>query len=340
MKVTSIAIEDPDWLAFVVSHPNASPFHLPAWATLIADCYRFDTFVLAVRDSAGAILAGTPTVAVRSPLGRLRWVSLPFSDFCPMLVRPDICTDDVVGAVKDFALAGPAQGIEVRANLSEADDLYPVEVGYRHIVKLPADPAGLHPNKGHRQNRNRAIRKGVEVSRGATEEDVATFYRLHTLTRRRQGVPVQPRRFFDLIWERLLADGHGFVATAKLDGEIIASGLYLSHNGTLIAKFRASDPGRQDTGAGHLIDWEVMAAACAEGYHTLDLGRTDPGADGLRQYKSSLGALERPLIYSHVSRTPPRVERPKVGGVSQKIISNSPLWVCRSLGEVLYRWTA
>jgi CelD/BcsL family acetyltransferase involved in cellulose biosynthesis len=340
MRVAAIPIKDARWGEFASSHPSANPFHLPAWASLIADCYRFEAFVLAVRDTDGELLAGAPTVAVRPPLGGLRWVSLPFSDFCPLLVRPDVAIEDVVGALADHVLASRAQELEVRSALPAADGLHPVNAGYIHHLDLPRDPASLHPSKGNRRHRNVAKRIGVQVTRGSAAEDVATFYRLHTLTRQRLGVPVQPRRLFDLIWDRLLAAGQGFVATATLEGEAVAAVVYLSHNGTLVAKYHASDPNRRDTCAGHLVDWETTVYACIEGYHTLDLGRSDSDADGLRQYKSGWGAVESPLFYTHVSRRPPREHRTSVGGLPRRIIRSSPVWVCRAAGEVLYRWTA
>ena len=265
MRVTPLPLNDPAWLEFVLSHPAASPFHLPAWAGLIADCYGFEAFVLAVRDTDGEILAGAPTVAVQFPLGRLRWVSLPFSDYCPVLTRTDVVDDDVVDKLREHVLASNARELEVRAGLSAADDLHRIEVGYQHVLQLTESPAGLHPNKGHRYSRNRAIRNGVVVTRGTTAQDLATFYRLHTLTRRRHGVPVQPRRFLDLIRDRMIARGNGFVATASLDGDIVASAVYLSHNGTLVAKYHASDPDRQDTGGGYPIDWEMMVGRLYRG---------------------------------------------------------------------------
>ena len=84
-----------------------------------------------------------------------------------------------------------------------------------------------------------------------------------------------------------------------------------------------------------------MVAGCIEGYKRLDFGRTDFGADGLRYYKVGWGADEHPLSYSHVSSTPPASSGvPRVGGLTKQIIRRSPLWVCRGLGEVLYRWSA
>ena len=341
MRVAAIPLADPQWGEFVSSHPGAGPFHLPAWATLLADCYRFEAFVLAVRDTDGEILAGAPTMAVPAPVGGPpRWVSLPFSDSCPLLVRPDVSITDVAGVLKEHVFASRARDLEVRADLPPADGLFPVEAGSTYVLALPSDAAVLHPSKGHRQNRNLAARRGVRVTYGNRARDVAAFYRLHTLTRRRQGVPVQPRRFFDLIGDRLLASGHGFVASATLDGEVIAAGLFLTLNDTIVAKFRASDPAHQDTGAGFLVDWEAIAAACAEGYRVLDLGRTDRGEHGQRRYKAGWGAVEEPLVYTHIAKSAPRTARLRGGSLSRRVIRRSPTWVPRALGEVFYRWTA
>lgn len=340
MIATTVPIEDPDWSEFATSHPKASVFHLPAWTKIIADCYHFDAFALVVRGTGHRILAGLPVIAVRRRWGVRRWVSLPFSDVCPVLACRDVGVDEVIQALSDHVCASGIRELEVRTSLPAAAICHPVAVGFQHLIELPEDPHKLRPKKHHRNTRNRAERNGVEVVRGSTAKDVATYYKLHILTRRRLGVPVQPRRFFDLICERLLAPGFGFVATAMVKGEPVAAGLYLSYNRTLVAKFGASDPNRQGTGAGYLIDWEVMRAACTEGYHTLDLGRTDLDAEGLRRYKSGWGGEERLLSYSYISRQAPVARRPRVGGLSKEIIRRSPVCVCRALGEVLYRWSA
>ena len=88
------------------------------------------------------------------------------------------------------------------------------------------------------------------------------------------------------------------------------------------------------------MHWEVMCEACAEGYHSYYLGRTDLGSEGLRVFKTRMGAAEKPLIYTHIGNKPPGEGRAGVGGLSRRVISSSPTWVCRALGEALYRWTA
>jgi len=340
MEATRLAINDERWRNLVAGSPDASPFHLPEWASVISDCYGFETFLLAVTDAGDGLLGGLPVAVVRSPLGGRRWVSLPFTDYCPPLTREDVDPTSVAEEIRRFAVGDVRANLEVRSELPGLQGVYPVHAGYHSVVSLAPDPRALHPNKVHRNIRNRALRQGITVSRGTTPEDVDTYYRLHTLTRQRLGVPVQPRRFFQLIAERLLAQGHGFVASAHDNGNIVASGLYLAHNQTIVAKFAASDPTRRDTGGGYLIDWEVMAAGCEMGYRVLDLGRSDPDADGLRLYKRGWGAIETPLVYTHLSDAPPRRDRPTVGGLSRRIISHSPVWVCRALGAAFYRWSA
>ena len=111
---------------------------------------------------------------------------------------------------------------------------------------------------------------------------MAVFYRLHTLTRRRLGVPVQPRRFFDLLrnrsWSPVSASSRPRRWTARPWPP--SSAWYTRQ--TIVAKYQASDPDRRETGAGHLMHWEVMCAACDEGYRFYDLGRTDLDAEGWR----------------------------------------------------------
>ncbi len=340
MRVLRMSVDDVRWAEYAVSHQNATPFHLPAWAKAIADCYRFDAFALAALGDDGRIVGGLPAVEVRSPLGARRWVSLPFTDYCPMLLTEGADASAAVDAIARFVADSPARGLELRAAAADVPDVKAAQVGYRHVLQIPASADDLHPNKGHRYSRNRAIRQGVTVQRTTSHEALDTFYTLHTMTRRRHGVPVQPRRLFELLWERMIVPGNGVISVASVDGVEHAAAVYLMHNKTMIAKYHASHPGLPDVGAGYLIDWDAMLFASAEGYTELDMGRSDCDAEGLRLYKSSWGAQELPLVYSQLASD--EATRPQMHqqGLSKAIIRNSPLWLCRFAGQVLYRWAA
>ena len=121
-----------------------------------------------MQDAGGELLAGLPVVEARSPRGGRRWVSLPFTDSCAPLIRADVARDEVLAAVDAHVLATPVRGLEVRAALPAGGSRHPEPAGYIHTLALPSDPAHLHPNKGHRNYRNKAVRNGVVVTQGRT----------------------------------------------------------------------------------------------------------------------------------------------------------------------------
>jgi hypothetical protein len=170
MNVHRVPIDDPAWAAFVTTHQAATAFHLPQWAMLIADCYGFEPHVLTLEDHEGALIGGLPLLAVRSPFGARRWVSLPFTDHCPLLVHADAQLDEVVATLAEYVRANPVAELEVRSALAAAGGVHPVVRGYHHSLALPQNPDDLHPHKAHRNNRNRAQRNGVTVTRDSSRD--------------------------------------------------------------------------------------------------------------------------------------------------------------------------
>ena len=39
-----LPLTDPAWISFVEGHPEATPFHHPAWANVLARSYRFESW--------------------------------------------------------------------------------------------------------------------------------------------------------------------------------------------------------------------------------------------------------------------------------------------------------
>jgi CelD/BcsL family acetyltransferase involved in cellulose biosynthesis len=191
------------------------------------------------------------------------------------------------------------------------------------------------------RNIGRAEREGVVVRRAAEPRDLDAFYRLHTRTRRRQGVPVQPRRFFDVLWSRLVEPGIGFILLADVhDRKAVAGALFLTNGRTTIYKFGASDVESLRFRPNHLIFWTAIREACARGDRRFDFGRTDLTNGGLRAFKSGWGAKERPLTYSTLA---PGAASEAEGMATRALslaIRKGPRWVCRGTGEALYRYAA
>jgi hypothetical protein len=329
---------DENWLAFVASDPQANAFHHPAWINLLAECYGYRPFVIAVSDADGNIQAGLPIMEVRSPLTGRRWVSLPFTDYCAPLYR-DVeslsqLTDDLVRLSHE---AGTPR-IELRWEYPTRPAVHSYSPYVLHTLELDPNPALVSKRftSVHRQNIRTAEKRGVRIERGDQQVRLGEFYQLQLHTRQRQGIPVQPRRFFDLLAANIIQQGLGFVLSAYKDDECVAAAVFLHWQQTLMCKYAASRADSLGLRPNNLLFWTGIQWGCENGCTSFDMGRTDLDNTGLRRFKRDWGAEERPLAYSMLSATPPRSESGKLRSIMQTVISKSPVWVCRAAGELLY----
>jgi CelD/BcsL family acetyltransferase involved in cellulose biosynthesis len=331
---------DPRWTRFVTTCGASLPFHHPSWTNLLFDCYGYRAFALAETDDSGEITAGLPVMEVKRPLGKKRWVSLPFTDQCPPLGASADFMGDLVADLNRTRRAAGISSLEVRGRL-EGENAHPQTSAVLHHLTLQREAADLFRTFKRSNQRliHQAESKGVVVERAETMRDLAdVFYGLHLQTRRRQGVPVQPRRFFRLLWEHVLAPGFGFLLLAYANDAPVAGAVFLAWNGTLSYKFGASDPDFWKLRANNLTMWTAIQWGCANGYGQFDFGRTDLDNDGLRNFKKSWGAVESPLTYTWIAETPKRARSNAIQAPIARVIQNSPPWVCRIIGEALYKY--
>jgi CelD/BcsL family acetyltransferase involved in cellulose biosynthesis len=337
-----LALDDSRWSAFVAGRPDATPFHDPRWAGLLARTYGYPAFVAALFD-AEKLIAGAPFLEVRGMSGRRRWISLPFTDECPLLL-PD--AGPAESPEETFrrglgSLGAPA--VEVRGAI-DGIGWQTAADAVTHELDLDPDLEQVRSRFSRSQvirNISRAEREGVVVRRASSTRDLDAFYALHTRTRRRQGVPVQPRRFFDLLWNDLACSGLAFILLADAGGrEAIAGALFLASGASTIYKFGASDPDARRLRPNHLIFWTAIREACARGDRRFDFGRTDVGNAGLRAFKTGWGARERPLKYSTLAPGAATFNEGLVARALSVAIRKGPKWVCRGTGEALYRYAA
>ncbi|HEY7196846.1 MAG TPA: GNAT family N-acetyltransferase [Gaiellaceae bacterium] len=344
LACAELGADDPRWLAFSRSHPDAGPFHHPAWSTLLEETYGYRRFAVVLEDEAGAIRAGMPLMEVSPPLVSPRWFGLPFTDACGPLA--DSAGDErmLLEAVAAAAAAAGIRRVEVRAPVA-APGTSLATVGTVHELELGPDPDAIFRTFAKSQvqrNVRRAEREGVEVVAARTAAEIdETFYKLHVRTRRRLGVPVQPRGFFRRIARLVLDDGLGFVLLARSGGETVAGAVFLEWNGHVTYKFGASEAKAWTLRPNHAIFWEAIRRSCESGARTFDFGRTESGNEGLRSFKAGWGTVETKLVYTRIGEADGAdVAQGFAGRAMAGVIRHSPSWVCRGLGEALYRYAA
>lgn len=334
---------DEQWLAFVASQPNANTFHDPVWINVLSHCYGYRPFVVVVTDDEGQICAGVPVLDVRSPLTGKRWISLPFTDHCMPLYRDDEALERLTQALLVLYREKKLPRLELRWNYPQQPLLHHHSDCVLHTVRLSEDVAAVQKqfHSMHRRNIKTAEKRGVRIEWGYEMQHIRQFYALHLQTRQRQGVPIQPWAFFEALG-KMIADGHGFVLLAYKDDACLAAAVFLHAHQTLIYKYGASanNPEAMNLRPNNLIFWHAIRWGCEHGYTLFDMGKTDMGNTGLRDFKSKWGAEEIPLVYSTIAAEPPDGGHGRLSTLVAKVIHRSPPWVGRLIGELLYKHVA
>ncbi len=331
-------LRDARWPALVARAPQASIFHDPTWIGLLRGQYRYPMAAAVVLDAGGEAVAGLPLALVASRLTGRRLVALPFSDVCPPLVVPDAAADarEQLAAAVSALRRQRGAPVEIRGALAELAP--PVVRFHQHRIDLAPglDEVTARYASQVRRNIRKAQRLAVEVRRHTGTAALEEFYALHLRTRRRLGVPTQPRAFV-LGLAGLMMAGHGFVSIARLDGRAVAGAVFLRAGAVLTYKYGASDQEFQHARPNNLVFADAIAWGCAEGLRELDLGRTDLGHEGLSAFKRSWGATEEPLHHTVAGQPAGRAGRSRAERLLAPVIRRGPAVCGRVIGEVLYR---
>ena len=240
--------------------------------------------------------------------------------------------------MRGSSFRGPIEGPGTRAET----------VAYRHVLPLDLDCDRLFATfrksrvqRGIRQAEGFEASGLLAVRRADRESDLAeVFYDLHVSTRRRLGVPVQPRRFFRLLWQRMLEPGLGFTLLAQSEGRSVAGAVFLLHGRTMIYKFGASESDAQRLRPNHLLMWSAIREARDRGLDVFDFGRTDLNGDSLREFKLGWGTREELIVYSHLGTESDHRGTGRAAAAFAPLIRRSPPVVCRTIGELFYKHAA
>jgi len=289
------------WDSDILPIPGSGFFHTRAWATVLSESYGFHP--LYIRLHRGSRLIGVlPLMDIRRLPTPRRGISLPFTDHC----NPLFSNADFPALFSAAARLGQDKNwkyLEFRTTCSDFDGHRPYETFYGHVLNLTEGESRLFSglSGATRRNIRKAEREGVEVAVGNTWLSMAAYYRLHCLTRKRQGVPPQPLKFFKKIQEHVISKQHGVVILASRQGKTIAGGVFFHFHDEALYKFGASDPVHQELRASNRVMWEAIRHYAGNGFRNLCFGRTEIGNEGLRRFKLGWGPTERTIRYHRYS---------------------------------------
>jgi CelD/BcsL family acetyltransferase involved in cellulose biosynthesis len=295
-------LTDPVWDELVTSHPDSTVFHTSAWARVLADTYGHQPCYLRL-SFRGEPLALVPMMEVRSLFTGARGICLPFSDSCAPLLLSRFGTNMIAGKLRQIGREHSWSYFEVRDRSILPKGSAASESYWSHKLDLTKDRTVLPSN--FRGSARRALRKakrcGLSVNIRTDAEAMNQFYALHLRTRRKHGVPPQPRTFFSNIHKHIIEASLGFIITVEKAEHPIAAAMFFRLGHHAIYKFGASDPKWQEFRPNNLAMAEAINSLAASSVRTLHFGRTDKDNEGLRRFKLSWGAEEEEISYGKFS---------------------------------------
>ena len=277
-----------------MSHPDYTFGHSAAWAKVLSKTYGHEPFYLRCSRH-GELVALIPMMEVSSPLTGRRGVCLPFTDFCGPLMFDEGVSASAMDKLTEVAHERKWKFFEVRGGKAFEALAAPALEFYGHTLDLRrgAEYLFTHLNSSVRRALRKAERSRLSVQITRTREAMLEFYRLHTRTRRRHGLPPQPFSFFLNIHDEIIKQSLGFVVTASAGSLCVAAAIFFHFDKKAFYKFSASDERWQQFRGNNLIIWEGIRFLSQNGAATLHFGRTSLENDGLRRFKLTWGSVEK-----------------------------------------------
>jgi lipid II:glycine glycyltransferase (peptidoglycan interpeptide bridge formation enzyme) len=147
------------------------------------------------------------------------------------------------------------------------------QIQYRNTLLsdlTPSEDALLAGMKSKtRYNVRLASRRGVTVRAGQLD-DLSIFYEMYNETGRRDGFIVRPFDYYRHVWETFLRAGLAHLLLAEVEGEAVAGLILFRFALTAWYMYGASTSRHRKLMPNHLLQWEAMRWAKAQGCTTYD----------------------------------------------------------------------
>lgn len=324
---------------FTSDHPDATPFHLPAWSIAVATGCGQTSHTLVAERANGSLAGFVPLTEVRSVLFGRALVSNGFAVGGGVLAH-DAATGDALAAAA-WALAGRLRcpTLELRGGSVPAGDWQVDTDSYLGFARALAadDEAELSavPRK-QRAELRKALAQDLPVTVGRDAVAARTHYAVYAESVRNLGTPVFPARLFRSVLQHFGESAD--ILTVRSDGAAVASVLSLYFKGTVYPYWGGGTPAARTLRANDAMYFALMRHARMRDCMRFDFGRSKVGT-GPAAFKKNWGFDGVPLPY--VKRAAPgeapREINPLNPRYTRKVEAwkKLPLWIANRVGPLL-----
>ncbi|MCL5019791.1 MAG: GNAT family N-acetyltransferase [Patescibacteria group bacterium] len=291
---------------FVENHPDGTIYHTSEWTQVHVQSLGFTSYcILAVENN--RLQGAIPFLSSRNVFGR-KLVSVPIGHLCKPLYG---CEKDLTQML-DYSVR-LAEELHCKGATIKAGDRLPVPGFYERdeqfvLSELPLSSV-TELWKNVKDPVKRAIKKakksGIKIYDGQNSEDWRAFYEVYCETKRFQGIPAYPFRFFQTVQDMFSPTNRVRLILAGFEGKVLAGVILLYYKDRVYYSFGASTKNQAvlQMRPNQALFWEVIKEASENGYKVFDFGFSHKSNIGLIRFKSQWGARERPHYDYHYIRS-------------------------------------
>jgi len=334
----SNALDEAEWNAYVLAHPDGTVDHLWGWRHVFEDVFHHKSVYLVARRT-GAITGVLPLVLFRSRLFGRFAVSLPFLNYGGVLASDSETTRALIERAREVAHTFSASHLELR-HIGRQLTTLPFRQHKLALTRtLPATSADLWAKVDRKvRNQVRKAQKDGLIGAIGGEELVDEFYAVFARNMRDLGTPVYPKQLFAETLRRF--PGAVRVYTVRSGTTTVAGAMAIRYRDTVLVPWASSLREYRHQCPNMLLYWTMLDDAVVSGARVFDFGRSSPGS-GTHHFKTQWGATEIPLHWEYVLLT--RKTAPDQGPHNPKFAAaiaawqRLPLWLTKAIGPMLVR---
>ena len=338
------ALDQPDWDAYVLAHPEGLAYQLYAWRLAVAEAYHFDACYLMAEED-GRIHGVLPLIDFKPPLFGRCYLSLPYCDQGGCLADDDDTEHALLARAVDLASEKRISSIELRqCYKTDAEDRAAMAcTKVRMVLDLPVNSSAMLAGMKSKLRSQvlKPHRDGLSFRLGGSEL-VEEFYAIYSVNMRDLGSPVHSRQWIESVVAHFGANARvGVVSTPS--GEPAAAGIILLHPRTVSIPWASALRKFKRWNANMLLYWSLLAFCTDQGYRRFDFGRSTPG-EGTYRFKQQWGAKPVPLRWRKMGQDDggqtQRTHKPRLRGQAERIWKRLPQSLCNSFGPRLRRYVS
>lgn len=320
---------------WVEQHPDATPFHLPAWSLAVAKGCRQRGHLLLAENGHGALLGILPLTEIHSPLFGRALVSSGFGVGGGILAEREAVVPALAEGAWHLARRLSCPSVELRGGAFPGSDWRLDDhsyLGFARNLAADDDAELLAIPRKQRAEVRRALSNDLQVSTGG-QDQLRTHYAIYAESVRNLGTPVFPRRLFASVLEQFGEDAD--ILSVQHRRKSVASVLSLYWRGTVYPYWGGGTAAARTLRANDAMYFALMRHARLRGCTRFDFGRSKTGT-GAAAFKKNWGFEPRPLTYfaRAADGSIPRKVNPLDPRYSLQVRAwkRMPLWLANRLG--------